>query len=148
MKEEPFSPVIIIFTCTHNPYGALQLLGAGRRVYPSGFIPLTLPCAGALAPAMLLKAFEKGVDGVLLLRCPEERCLHKGGSELAEQTAEKTAMLMSILGIDTKRLRTAAVALEESALLEQMMSDFHTAIVEVGPNELRIKKLGAIDVGH
>jgi F420-non-reducing hydrogenase iron-sulfur subunit len=62
---------VILFTCQWCSYAAADLAGSERRRYPANTSILRLPCTGRVEETHLLKAFENGSDGVLVVGCPE-----------------------------------------------------------------------------
>ena len=50
-------------------HAAADLAGAMRLEYPSTVRVLRFPCTGKVEPNYLLKAFELGVDGVIVAGC-------------------------------------------------------------------------------
>jgi len=61
-----FTPKIIAFACNWCSYAGADLAGVSRLQYPSSIRLIRLMCSGMLTPGFVLKAFEKGADGVLV----------------------------------------------------------------------------------
>jgi len=55
---------IIAFACHYCAFAAADLAGVMRLAYPANVKVVRLPCTGKLDHIYLLRAFEKGVDGV------------------------------------------------------------------------------------
>lgn len=55
---------IIAFACHYCAFAAADLAGVMRLSYPTNVKVVRLPCTGKLDQAYLLRAFERGVDGV------------------------------------------------------------------------------------
>ena len=74
--EEPINPEkpqeippewkanIIAFACHYCAFAAADLAGVMRLRYPTNVKVVRLPCTGKLDQVYLLRAFERGVDGV------------------------------------------------------------------------------------
>jgi len=74
--EEPTSPEqkqeapdgwkanIIAFACHYCAFAAADLAGVMRLSYPPNVKVVRLPCTGKLDQVYILRAFERGVDGV------------------------------------------------------------------------------------
>ena len=58
---------IIVFTCNWDAYAGMENAGNQGLTYTPAVIPIRVPCLGRLHPGMILKAFERGAGGVLLL---------------------------------------------------------------------------------
>jgi coenzyme F420-reducing hydrogenase delta subunit len=61
-----FEPQILAFACNFCAYAAADLAGSMRLQYPANVKIVRLPCTGKLDTLYLLKAFERGADGVLV----------------------------------------------------------------------------------
>ena len=55
---------IIAFACHYCAFAAADLAGVMRLTYPSNVKVIRLPCTGKLDQIYLLRAFERGIDGV------------------------------------------------------------------------------------
>ena len=55
---------ILAFTCHYCAFAAADLAGVMRLNYPTNVKIIRLPCTGKLDHEYMLRAFEKGVDGV------------------------------------------------------------------------------------
>lgn len=56
---------IIAYCCEHCAYAAADLAGGLRMQYPTEIKIVQLPCTGKLDILLVLKAFERGVDGIM-----------------------------------------------------------------------------------
>lgn len=104
-------PVLVLACCWSE---VLQILPAERR----GQV-IELMCLGRLAAGDLLRAFELGAAGVLILGCAEERCHYGFGSRVAEGNLQRLSALLELLGIPPDRLRlirSTEAGTEESVL--------------------------------
>jgi len=57
---------IVAFCCTHCAYNAADLAGSLRVQYPPAVKVVEVPCTGRVEIHHLLRAFEEGVDGLLV----------------------------------------------------------------------------------
>lgn len=62
--EEGWEPVILAFACHYCAFAAADLAGVMRLSYPANVKIIRLPCTGKLDHSYIMRAFEKGVDGV------------------------------------------------------------------------------------
>jgi coenzyme F420-reducing hydrogenase delta subunit len=144
IPHQLLSPALVLFTCTHNPHGALQILGMNRMARPGGFIPFRVPCAGSIHEAMLLKAFQMGADGVMVLGCPEGRCHFRNGNDIMRKNVNRARQILEGLGIAKERLRMSLVAPEDYEELHRLLVDFHREMQSLGPTPLRREKKGGL----
>jgi len=61
-----WEPNVIAFACHYCAFAAADLAGVMRLQYPPNVKVIRLPCTGKLDHMHLLRAFEKGVDGVFV----------------------------------------------------------------------------------
>lgn len=57
---------IVAFCCEHCAYAAADLAGGLRMQYPPEVKIVHLPCTGRVESLTILRAFEEGIDGVLV----------------------------------------------------------------------------------
>lgn len=101
---------VIVFTCNWNAYSGLETAGVQRLSYPPSVYPLKVMCLGQISPGILLKAFEKGADGVLLLGCPSGICHFEFGNRRVEDVFTEAKGLAAVLGIRDEQLKLDWVA--------------------------------------
>ena len=65
-QEAPadWEPNILAFACHYCAFAAADLAGVMRLSYPPTVKVIRLPCTGKLDHIHVLRAFERGVDGV------------------------------------------------------------------------------------
>jgi F420-non-reducing hydrogenase iron-sulfur subunit len=61
-----WEPSILAFACNYCAFAAADLAGVMRLSYPSNVHIIRLPCTGKLDHFYVLRAFERGVDGVFV----------------------------------------------------------------------------------
>jgi F420-non-reducing hydrogenase iron-sulfur subunit len=93
-------------------------------------------CSGRLDPAFVFRAFEKGIDGVLVCGCHIGDCHYVGGNLEAEKKAKMTTRLLEAVGIDARRFRLEWVSASEGAKFASLIKEFIETLKELGPNPL------------
>ena len=61
-----WEPRILAFACHYCAFAAADLAGVMRLSYPTNVQIIRLPCTGKLDNYHILRAFERGVDGVFV----------------------------------------------------------------------------------
>jgi len=89
---------------------------------PSGIIRVM--CTGRLVGGDILKAFEKGAAGVLVIGCTSDDCHYGFGSLAAKENLKRVSDLLSLLGFEPKRLRVSTIPTDGEAELEDMVRGF------------------------
>ena len=122
-------PRIIVFTCNWSAYSALETAGSKRLAYPANVRPIRVMCLGRLHPGLILKAFELGADGVLLLGCPPGECHYESGNERAEELFQETRAIAHLLGIGDDQLMLDWVGVGEGEVFVQKVTEFHRQVL-------------------
>jgi F420-non-reducing hydrogenase iron-sulfur subunit len=110
-------PRVIIFTCNWNAHESLQEAGKQHLNYPPGARPLKVDCLGQVGPSLVLKAFEKGADGVMLVGCTPDECHYEFGSRRAAELFEQVRELARLLGFGDHQLEFHQLHAGEGAAL-------------------------------
>ena len=111
--ERKVLPKAVIFTCNWNAYSGLETAGFQGLSYPANVHPIRVMCLGRLHPSLVLKAFELGAAGVLMLGCPPGDCHYGSGNTRAEEMVQETLGLARLLGIQEERIKLDWVAAGE-----------------------------------
>lgn len=92
-----------IFYCSNN-LGQDQLAGICSGL--DGFTVKTvgLPCSGKIDIPYLMKAFETGADGAVIVSCEQNECRHLEGSLRAQKRAEAVESLLKEVGMGKGRM--------------------------------------------
>ena len=61
-----FEPKILAFLCTWCAYAGADLAGVSRLQYPANVRNIRVMCSATISPHHILKAFQKGADGVFV----------------------------------------------------------------------------------
>ncbi len=61
-----WEPEILAFACHYCAFAAADLAGVMRLSYPANVKIIRLPCTGKLDHSYILRAFERGVDGIFV----------------------------------------------------------------------------------
>ena len=61
-----WEPNILAFACNYCAFAAADLAGVMRLSYPTNVHIIRLPCTGKLDHSYVLRAFERGIEGVFV----------------------------------------------------------------------------------
>jgi F420-non-reducing hydrogenase iron-sulfur subunit len=117
-------PKVVVLTCNWNAYNGLETAGAQRLAYSPAIRPLKVMCLGRLNPGIILKAFEKGADGVLLLGCPPGECHYEFGNRQAEEVLAEARSMAALLGYRDEQLKLDWIAAGQGETFAQKVQDF------------------------
>jgi coenzyme F420-reducing hydrogenase delta subunit/ferredoxin len=104
---------VVVLTCNWGAYSALEAAGRDRLAYSASTRPIKVMCLGQLSPGLILKALEKGADGVLLVGCPPGECHYEFGNRHAEEVFAQAREIALRLGVGEERLQFASAAAGE-----------------------------------
>jgi len=131
-----FEPRIVGLVCNWSAYSGVEMAGVDKREYPASVKLIKVMCLGRLHLGLILKAFELGADGVMLLGCPPEDCHYESGMTMAKEVFTQAKKVLDLLGIDRTRLTLIEVPLGRGDLLARRVSDFVRRVSKVGSNQL------------
>ena len=117
-------PRVVLFTCNWNAQQSLEEAGKQHLGLPSGVRPLKVDCIGQIGSGTILKAFEKGADGVLLVGCTADECRYEFGSSRAAELFDEVRELARLLGLHEDRLQLYQVRADEGADLIRRVREF------------------------
>jgi coenzyme F420-reducing hydrogenase delta subunit len=91
-----------VFYCSNN-LEADQFDGLGSQEGDT-VRTISLPCSGKVDVPYLIKAFETGADGVVVVTCPKNECRHFEGNLRAHKRAEAVESLLEEIGLPAGRM--------------------------------------------
>jgi coenzyme F420-reducing hydrogenase delta subunit len=122
------TPTIHLFYCA-NSVKETELQELQTRFSADGLKTLSLPCSGKATIPYLLKAFERGADGVVLCACPESQCKHLEGNLRASKRAEAVEGLLEEIGFGKGRV---VVVTKEQGQIEKLIDGIQRLQAELG----------------
>jgi F420-non-reducing hydrogenase iron-sulfur subunit len=93
-------------------------------------------CSGRVEPGFVLRAFERGADGVLVSGCHLGDCHYIFGNERAVEQFEITRNVAALLGIGAGRLRLEWISAAEGVRFAKLIDEFTEQIRKLGPSPL------------
>ena len=80
LEKKEFKPKIVAFCCNWCSYAGADLAGSSRLTYPADVKIIRVPCSCRVNPMFILRAFEKGADGVIMCGCHPGDCHYSTGN--------------------------------------------------------------------
>ena len=108
MKDSGASPKILILATLSGGYAGADSVGQLHVNYAPNTFVLPVICPSMFAEEFYLRAFDKGIDAIVVMYSGTD-CPYIGGAERTAQIINKTYPLMKERGIDTRRLRLVAI---------------------------------------
>ena len=131
--SEPFEPKIVGFLCNWCSYAGADMTGTSRIAYPANIRIIRVPCSGRVDPLYVLKAFQEGADGVLVLGCHIGECHYDSGNHRTIKRIPILRNLLGYVGIDPDRLRLDWVSAAEAPKFAQVTQEFVETVRALGP---------------
>jgi len=145
--EEPFEPIIVCYCCTWCSYAAADLAGSMRLQYPTNVRIVKVPCTGRVDTIFLLRALEKGADGVFVSGCLLGDCHYLSGNFRAKKRVTYVKELLGKIGMDPDRVEMYFNSSAMGPQFAQCCRDFTERIRKLGPG-LRPDRVGSSAVQH
>ena len=123
---------ILVFSTEKISDPAIDMAGLLKLHYPPQVYTIALPCSSSVKPKWILRALEKGFDGVFIAAdgsdCPYgESCTEKTGNLVS-----KTHEIMKERGIDPARLKMAAMCSVCSESFVKQIKSFNEYLLKTG----------------
>ncbi|MBP1738607.1 MAG: methyl-viologen-reducing hydrogenase delta subunit [Deltaproteobacteria bacterium] len=132
-----FEPVIVAFCCHYCAYTAADMAGSMRRSYPPNVHILRVPCSGKVDAIHIMKAFQKGADGVYVAGCLEGDCHFKDGNFKAARRVAYAKKLLDEIGVGGERLEMITMSAGMGERFAATASEFTEKIRSLGPNPVK-----------
>ena len=133
---EDFDPKIIVFCCNWCSYAGADLAGVSRLQMPPHFRVIRVMCSARVDPEFVLRAFQKGADGVLVAGCHPADCHYIGGNYRTRRRIALLRMLLQQFGFDPDRLRLEWISAGEGEKFQKTMIEFTDTVQELGPSPI------------
>jgi coenzyme F420-reducing hydrogenase delta subunit len=127
---------VTVFYCQNQTARVAETLRALKAQGELQIRKVAIPCSGKFEVLYLLKALEKGADGVALFGCPEEACRYLVGSSRAKGRMRYAAKLLEAIGLEPERVCRFVLpgpAGKDPADPVSMVSDWIAKIKTMGP---------------
>ncbi len=99
-----------------------------------------LPCTGRIDESLLLKAFENGADGVMVIGCLEGDCHYVNGNIRARARVQRVYNILDQINIGPDRIRMYNLSAGEGAKFAAFANEFVEKIEELGPSPVNVNR--------
>lgn len=128
-----FEPRILGFLCNWCSYAGADLAGVSRFQYPPTLRVIRVMCSGRVDPTFVLRAFSRGIDGVMVLGCHPGDCHYATGNYYARNRVKVLKQLLELAGVNPDRLILDWVSAGEGERFATLVRDFTEQILALGP---------------
>ncbi len=130
-----FEPRIVAFVCNWCTYTGADLAGTSRLPMATNVRIVRLPCTGRIDPLFIVKAFERGADGVIVSGCHPGDCHYSEGNYHARRRFRLFKELMDFTGIDSDRVTFSWVSASQGQKWADVVNGTTERIRALGPFE-------------
>jgi len=111
-----------------------------RLQYPGSIRIVRVPCTGKVDIIHILRAFEKGADGVYVVGCMEGDCHFNSGNLRARKRVQEAQKILDTVGIGGERVQMFNLSAGEGPRFVEYAVEMTDKIKELGPNPLKKAK--------
>ena len=150
--KESFEPDILGFLCNWCSYAGADLAGVSRFQYPPNVRIIRVMCSARVDPTIVLEAFIRGLDGVMVLGCHLGDCHYMTGNYYTERRMKTTKNVLKSVGLSPERLLVDWVSAAEGERFATLVKDFTERVRKLGqlgketdlePQQLRTRLFAA-----
>ena len=130
---EGWEPKIIGFACNWCTYAGADLAGTSRIQYPPNIRVIRVPCSGRINPQFVVRAFQRGADGVLVAGCHPGDCHYSTGNYFTRRRYLLAKRLIEYLGVEPERLQVRWISGSEGQKFADTVREMTEKVRALGP---------------
>ena len=108
-----------------------------RLEYSTAVKIIRVPCTGKVDTLHILRAFEKGADGVYVVGCREGDCHYNSGNFRARKRVEQVRQILTTIGVGGDRVQMYNLSSSDGPLFVKYAEEMHEKILAAGPNPVK-----------
>lgn len=135
--KEGIKPKILVFCCNWCSYAGADLAGVSRLQMKPNFRVIRTMCSGRVDPEFILRAFQKGADGILVAGCHLGDCHYIGGNYRTRRRIALLKYLIKQFGLNPDRLALEWISAGEAQRFASTVNGFIEKIEKFGSSPLR-----------
>ena len=135
MQVNEYKPKIVAFCCNWCSYAGPDGAGSARLAYPADVKVIRVPCSCRVNPMFILRAFQRGADGVIIAGCHPGDCHYTSGNYFTRRRMALLFSMLEYLGIEKERIRLEWISAAEGAKFSKTMTEFTAAVAALGENK-------------
>ena len=135
VEKEEFKPLIVAFCCNWRSYAGADLAGTSRLNYPANVKIIKVPCSCRVNTNFIIRAFQKGADGVVIAGCHPGDCHYSTGNYYTRRRFSIFINLLEYLGIEKERFKIDWISAAEANKFATVMNEVLGNVYKLGPNK-------------
>ena len=130
---------VIVFACNWDGWSCIETATNSGLSYPASVKVVKVSCISRINAGLILKAFEFGAAGVMLLGCEQGKCHFGVDSECITREYEKARRILNILGIWEGRLALVQIPAFDGHEFVRQITKLITEITQIpAPKHARV----------
>ncbi len=135
VEKEEFKPLIVAFCCNWCSYAGADLAGTSRLNYPANVKIIRVPCSCRVNTNFIIRAFQKGADGVVIAGCHPGDCHYSTGNYYTRRRFSVFINLLEYMGIEKERFKIDWISAAEANKFATVMNEVLENVHRLGPNK-------------
>ena len=135
VEKEEFKPLIVAFCCNWCSYAGADLAGTSRLNYPANVKIIRVPCSCRVNTNFIIRAFQKGADGLVIAGCHPGDCHYSTGNYYTRRRFSIFINLLEYLGIEKERFKIDWISAAEANKFATVMNEVLENVHRLGPNK-------------
>lgn len=135
IEKEEFKPLIVAFCCNWCSYTGADLAGTSRLNYPANVKIIRVPCSCRVNTNFIIRAFQKGADGVVIAGCHPGDCHYSTGNYYTRRRFSVFINLLEYMGIEKERFKIDWISAAEANKFATVMNEVLENVHRLGPNK-------------
>jgi len=135
-----WEPKIVGFLCNWCSYRGADLAGTARIKYAPNVRIIRVMCSARIEPVFILKAFQSGADGVLILGCHPGDCHYQEGNYKTMRRMPLLKKMLAQMGIEDDRVKLDWVSASEGEKFASVVNDITDKVRALGPLSTKYMK--------
>lgn len=123
---------IVVFACNWDGLSCIEAAAQSRLIYPPSVKVVRVSCLSRVHSGLILKAFELGAGGVMLLGCESDNCYYDKDEKFNAEEYEKTRGVLGLLGFGLEKLKLASLNRGDGAGFVKQVTNFMAEIEQAG----------------
>jgi F420-non-reducing hydrogenase iron-sulfur subunit len=133
-KDEEFIPKVLAFLCNWCSYAGADLAGTSRLKYPTSILPIRVMCSSRVDPVLVIEAYLRGLDGILIGGCHPGDCHYQKGNYYTRRRFALLKKILEEIGLESERLMLSWISASEGPKYAKVATEFTEKIKKLGEN--------------
>ena len=141
-SDRPWSPKIVAFVCNWCTYTGADLAGTSRLKMDANVRVIRLACSSRVSPLFIIKAFERGADGVIVSGCHTGDCHYSTGNYYARRRFAILRDLLQFMGVEDDRVTFSWVSASEDNKWQEVVNETTARVRALGAFHAPLQEKG------